>query len=98
MSFEISTFNSKYCSLNEDGIKKRSSSNQGFTRACAGKSEGPCVCLFTTKMPKSLSEQYCFLTRVFPSHGGDGFDGQCLQHFLVHISELFDVEAGPTGR
>src|SRR5664279_1834467 len=32
------------------------------------------------------------------SSGGDGFDDQSLQHFLVYISELLDVEAAFAGR
>src|SRR5258708_37504988 len=38
------------------------------------------------------------LARVPGSYGGDGFRDQGLQHLLVHISELLDVETAPAGR
>src|SRR6266436_1255498 len=37
------------------------------------------------------------LARVPRSYGGNGFDDQCFQYFLVHISELLDVEAALAG-
>jgi hypothetical protein len=32
------------------------------------------------------------------SSGGDGFEDQRLQHLLVYISELLDIEAALAGR
>jgi hypothetical protein len=31
------------------------------------------------------------------AQGGDGFDGQSIQHFLVHIGEFLDIEARLAG-
>src|SRR5260221_1477358 len=37
------------------------------------------------------------LARVPRSYGGNGFDDQCFQNFLVNICELLDVEAALAG-
>jgi hypothetical protein len=42
-----------------------------------------------TKLEKDLSDFHDRLSRA----PGNGFGGHCLQHFLVHISQLFDVDA-----